>query len=278
MINRWIGIVSAILMLSANAMLLRRDVLPSWFASDPPRARALDLKTGGEINYQYGIFDGSGRRLGYSWNRNSRSLDVLTSQTVTVIQSFSLTDEVALPAICIELVLTYVEGDMPDSLNMRIRGLATRIEVRGEKVSAGSFPCEWRIGEQRGTFVLDPEATRSLGDSIRPFDGLEGLYEGQSWRIRLLNPLAAIIPGAEAERLATREVLVQVTGVETIEGVDGPIDAHVVEAENVRGWFAPDGRLVRQEVTVPLLGVLSLQEEPYDGELRRRILRAGPSQ
>jgi len=275
MINRWIGIVSATLMLTANAMLVTRDVLPSWLASEPPRARALDLKAGDEINQQYGIFDGMDRRLGFSWTRSSKSLDVLTSQTVTVIHPLTLT-EVRLPAVTIELVLTYVEGETPDSLGMRIRGLGTRIEVRGEKVSAGSFPCEWRIGEQRGSFVLDPQATRSLGDSIRPFDGLTGLYEGQSWRIRLLNPLAAIIPGAEAERLATREVLVRVTGVETIETMNGPLETHVVAAENVRGWFATDGRLVRQEVTVPLFGVLRMQEEPYDGDLRRRVLRGGP--
>jgi hypothetical protein len=51
------------------------------------------------------------------------------------------------------------------------------------------------------------------------------------------------------------------------------VEAFVVEAEGMRAWVTPAGRVIRQEFELPLLGTLLLVEEPYDPFLRGRSSR-----
>ncbi|MBU0617110.1 MAG: hypothetical protein KKI02_05290, partial [Planctomycetes bacterium] len=49
--------------------------------------------------------------------------------------------------------------------------------------------------------------------------------------------------------------------------------ANILEAEGMRAWVTPAGRVIRQEFELPLLGTLLLVDEPYDESLRGQSSR-----
>ncbi len=64
--------------------------------------------------------------------------------------------------------------------------------------------------------------------------------------------------------MATSSVLVRVTGTESIEHNGRVVEAFRVEADRAVAWVTSDGRVLRQEVDLPLLGRLTLIDEPFD--------------
>jgi hypothetical protein len=273
MINRWIGIVTLGLMLSVNAALMSRDVLPDWFAGSPPESLALHLQPGDEINVQLGLFDGEGRRLGYAWTRSSRDEELIKVRHKTVLEPLRLSHEVVTPMVCIETDLNYHGKASLDQLRVRVFGFGMQIRLEGEFYPPDHFPCKWQAGARRGEFDLPAETTRALGDVIRPFDSLTGLTVGRSWRVKLLNPLAGIIPDWGPRHMMKDSLLVRVTGREAIEHRGAMVEAFVLEADRIRAWVGPNGQLFRQEFELPLIGRLVLVDEPYDSQTRERVLR-----
>jgi hypothetical protein len=116
---------------------------------------------------------------------------------------------------------------------------------------------------------------------IRRFDRLPNLHVGQSWRIKLLDPLALLTPDLAEADMELEPIIVQVTRTEEIEHRGRKIETFVVEGADATAWVADDGRVLRQEVQVPLIGKLVLLDEPYDPialELARsgRALQSDP--
>ena len=101
MLNRWIGIATLGLMLSVNAALVVRDLLPDWLAGDPPESRSLQLSPGDEISTQVGIFDRRGVRVGYCWTRSDRNGDLITVRNQTILLPLSLPRGMATPTWCL---------------------------------------------------------------------------------------------------------------------------------------------------------------------------------
>ncbi len=277
MINRWIGIVTLGLMLSVNTALLLRDVLPDWLAGEPPKSRALHLRPGDEIAVQLGIFDREGRCVGHSWTVSGRSGDLIAVRHVTVLRSLRLPGGVTIPALRIDTDLNYHGQTSLDKLRVRVSGFGFPIRLEGEFFPPDDFGCEWQVDDRRGELQLPAEATRALGDVIRPFESLTGLHVGQSWRIKVLNPLAGTIPDWGTRNMMTDTMLVRVTRMEQIEHRGAVVQAFVLEAEKLRAWVTPEGRMVRQELELPLFGTLTLIDEPYDPETRRDVLLQPPA-
>lgn len=273
MLNRWVGISSAALMLLANAAIFQRDVLPDWFATDPPRADAYTLQPGEERLAQVGIFDERGRLVGRSWTRSRRpvSADIVITSTTTQLRPVSLPGGVTSPPARIETEVTHKVGvRVVDELSFQVFGLGMPIELRGETMPTGEFPILWKVGPQSGSITLDTTAPAALGDVIRPFDRLPELYVGQSWRLELLNPLKHVLPQLEGRTLGLESVLVQVTGEARIEHGGRTVDVFVVEGGGATAYVGMDGTVLRQVVRVPLLGRLELLDEVYDEEARIR--------
>jgi hypothetical protein len=225
---------------------------------------------------QAGLFDEEGRRVGYGWSHSSRSGDLIMVRNQTVLHARNLPHGVTTPAVRIDLDLnyhTYHGRTGLDELRLQVFGLGVALRLDGQFYPPESFACEWQVGPRRGHFVLPERATRSIGDVIQPFESLTGLVVGQSWRIELVNPLASVIPAWDADDIPTHSLLVRVTGVEQVAHRGGLVEAFVVEAEKIRAWVTPEGRVIRQEVELPLFGKLSLVDEPYDDEVRQRALR-----
>jgi hypothetical protein len=274
MLNRWIGILLAFGMICANGAIVFRDLVPDMLAGDPPPSLAASLEATGERSIQVGIFDDDGRCIGRSWTRARRMGEI------TQVTSNTLLEPHALPAVIhrrirIDTELTYRQQDSRvDMLEFAIHGLDMPISLKGENLPSNEFPCVWHVGPETGSFVVNSEFMRTVGDALKPFDRLPELYVGRSWRLKLFDPLAHLSPQFKSEEMAFQSVLVQVIGEEMIDHGDRRFNAFVVETLGARAWVTEDGRVLRQELNLPLLGRLTLLDEPYNEALRDVAVRA----
>lgn len=283
MLNRWIGISAAFLMILANGAIIWRDMLPTWLAGDPPPSEAAMLAPGAERRVQVGIYEVGGRLMGRSWtlSRCTSVGGIVAVRTTTVLNPIDLPGGVLTPAVRIETMITYrpAAATYVDELEFKMYGLGVPISLHAEAMPTGEFPLQWQVGSQRGSIALDSRAPAALGDVIRPFDRLPELYVGRTWRLQLLDPLAQLLPNLPTTGLGLEPVLIRVTRRETIthRREDGPyeVEAFVVEGGDARAWVAPDGTVLRQEVNLPLVGRLVLLEEPYDDAALSKARRVG---
>jgi len=273
MTNRWIGIAALVFMLAVNAALLMRDLVPSWTAGDPPAVSVLLQDTGTEKRSQTGLFDKSGRRIGCTWTRSTRSTDKNATRSWTVLEALTLSADAITPRLLIDTKLEYQDDGRLESLDTTVQGMGMRIELVGQFVPPNDFPCEWQFGEQRGMFQLPGNATRATGNLLQPFENLSTLRVGQSWRVQMFNPLGGLLGGWHGNSMASEPIIVRVDRIEYIQHNNLGVKAFVIEAERLRAWVTPLGRVVRQEVNLPLLGTLTLEQEPYDDFLRLDSLR-----
>ena len=266
MLNRWIGIACVFLMISGNTVLFMRDILPSWLASDPPQFEDISSQDGAERQIQVGIFDADGQLVGRSWTISHIRGHFLNVDSKTMLYPIRLPGDITTPPVRIDTELSYQErGGLLSELGMRVFGLPASAELYGEFIPPDEFACTWKIERVRqGTFVLDAEATRALGEVLRPFSRLPGLYVGRAWRLHLLDPLAQIVPGLQQNAVLAEPEIVRVTRAETIEHRGRSVEVFVVEARRMRAWVATDGSVLRQEIELPLLGQLVLRDEPFD--------------
>lgn len=272
MANRWLGIALFALMASANMWLFVRDVLPRWWVGNPPDPITTQIAAGSESWIQTVIRDSDGKPIGRSWTHISRQSTVAIHESMTFIESISLPSGQT-PPIRVEIKLTFQEdSDNVDELRMAVAGLPIAVELRGERVSS-QFPCIWTIGDQSGSFILDADSTRSLGDALRPFERLPGLEVGQTWRMKILNPLARVLPGFRKDALEFDTILVRVTREEEIIVGGKAVNALRVEAPQTVGWVGPRGRVLRQEVDLPLIGKLTIEDEPFLEETLETVAR-----
>ena len=285
MLNRWIGILTGFFMILANAAIIYRDVLPGWLAGDPPPSEARLLQPGEHRAVQVGIYDAHGRTVGTSWTLSNRvgEAGTVAVKTTTLLEPIFLPGGITTPRVSIETGVNYsgTTGAV-DTLDFKMFGLGIPISLRCEAMPSGEFPCDWQVGADTGTLGLDSRVPAALGDVIRPFQRLPNLYVGRSWRLDLLDPLARILPQLGQTGLALEPVVIRVTGRQKIEHQGTLVDAFVVESGDTVAWAAPDGRVLRQEVTLPLLGKLILLDEPYDEHAHRAATwattnRSGPN-
>ncbi len=272
MLNRWMGILAFLGMVTVNTLLLTRDVLPGWLAGDPPRSAALQLAEGQRLAEQVGIFDARGHRIGYAWSLCDRDLELTTIRNYTYLFPLRLPQDVSTPALRIDTVLRYHRNNRPDHLQVRVLGLGIPIRLEGEFYPPDDFGCEWQVSEQRGRFVLPAHRIQALGDVLRPFESLTGLHVGQSWHLETINPLAGLLPGWGVENMMTTRTLARVVARQPLETRGRTVDAFVVETDTARAWVAGNGRVLRQELDLPVFGRLVLISEPFDDETRQSIL------
>jgi len=267
-LNRWIGFGCVFLMLVGNATLFVRDVLPGLVVGEPPDPWCM-LPADEERCAQVGIFDSANRLVGRSWTLARAQGEFVKVESVTRLYPIQLPEELVTPHLRIDVDMLYRSADaLVDELVMVIRGLPAVVELRGELITLEEFACKWRVGVPgsgpSGRLVLDAQATRALGQVLRPFSRLPGLRVGQTWRLELLDPLAHVIQGFKSPEILAEPQIVRVSGVETITHRGRKVEAFVVETRQTRAWVAPDGTVLRQEVELPLLGKLLLRDEPFD--------------
>lgn len=263
--NRLIGILALACMLTANVQLVLRDFWPEWTAGAPPVLDRRDLPENDRWRQQAGVYV-KRQRVGTAWTEASRlghdRLTVATSTRLDVIQTGG---DVLLPDLLIETDFVYFDDGRLESLRAQILGFGQLIQVSGRYVPPSDFPCQWQAGDRRGSFVLPASATRSMGDQLQPFRRLGKLTVGMSWRVKVIDPLAGAFSGFTAGGLETRDLVVQVLDKVSIEHLGEMIDAYELRAgNNIRAWISEQGEPVRQEIRMPLLGLVEIISEPFD--------------
>lgn len=280
MLNRWIGIIAAAAMVLANAAIFSRDILPRWLAEDAPPSDVGTLAPGEERFTHVGIYHEREGCIGRSWTRAERQAigGMVSVTTTTVLERIHLPVGITTPPVRIETRLLYrPDQSWIDDLDFRMYGMGIPISLVGAAYPTGEFACTWQVGPQRGDFLLEAGAPAMLGDVIRPFDRLPNLYVGRTWQVKLVDPLSQILPNMKETGLGMEPTVIQVVREETIEHGGKEVKTYVVEGAGARAYVADDGAVLRQEVTLPLLGRLVLLDEPYDEDLLRSAQRAVPN-
>jgi len=262
-VNRIIGIVLAITWVAAMAALIQRDVLPFWTAHETPKPM---LPAG---DYQVAIHHENGTRLGTSWITTTVTAQSTLVRSTTVLDSARISS--MLPVAGTWTLSTDLSYDAEGVLTQFHFGLLApglSADVNAERLER-DYSCIARLGSIQKTMLLDGELSQSLAESLRPFTHLGNLRVGQSWRVRLLDPLAII----KSESLEFRTQIAKVTGRRAIRNGGRTIECFRIQTPSAVAYADDSGLVVRQEVQLPLGGRWILTDEPYDPAARRAAFR-----
>lgn len=247
-----------LLWISAMAALFVRDVWPAWSAQDAPPMTRDKIEELARNRQQFGIFRAKGgERIATAWStlQSLPERTIVRGTVITVAQS-------VLPAFRIESETEFDRDGGLDTFSLRVEGIPqTRITVHGERRGI-YFPVEMHFGTFHPQANLEMAATRLIGDSMRPFTFLPTLSVGQSWRMQVLDPIAAILGG----KTHFRSFVARVTRTETITHNGQPVECFVVETspQQIIAWVDASGRILVQEADIPGIGRIRVSEEPYN--------------
>ncbi len=256
--SRTIGIIITTIWLACMGALIQRDIWPYWQAQDPPERQIPDGA------HQVGIFNGDGRRVGTTWVRTIRMSGNVTVQSLTQLEIGELSNLLPMAgSLFLDSELSYTDGSVLDGFEFRMESAVLSARVKGTRFDR-EFACIAEIGGVKQSMPLDTAQSRFLGDSLRPFTHIEGIEVGQSWRLRLLDPLSML----RGSGMDFRTQLVRVTARETIAHRGAEVSCYRIETEGAIAWADERGRVLRQEVQVPLLGKWVIEDEPYSDRSR----------
>ena len=268
MVTRALNAGVVLLWLTSIAALFIRDILPSWLAGQaPPVVSAQHLRYMRERSRQTGIFGPEGWRIGTNWVEFIPTHDLILVKSTTAIEGFRL-----LPPLRIESQVRLRTDGTLDQFILNVYGAPIPVRLRGENYES-DFACELQMGEVVHRWRMDVETTRMLTQTFKPFTHLPHLRVGQSWQMRIVDPLAALTGGsARFEPMVAR-----VTGTRDIHHRGEDIRCLVVEAPRLRALVAPTGEVLRHELTLPGLGRISGVDEPFDRAALQRVRARIPS-
>ncbi len=240
---------------ASMAWVVWHDVWPGLTAGDPPRMARAEVAANGPVSYQSGIFNKYGHRIGTAWSTYHPIGDTARREDVVYVESFA-----GIPPTLLEITSGFTTDGKLDEFRLEVLGQDVPIEVQGERFGS-MYGFNLRVGTVQERIRLDAKAASLIGDVFRPFASLPGLKAGQSWRMQVLNPIS-IITGL-GDRFVP--MLVRVTRREAVTTTEGAIlDCLVVEAPNATAWVGDDGRVIIQQVELPVGGTLTIRDEPYD--------------
>jgi hypothetical protein len=252
--NRALGTLVTLTWLFAMGALIHRDILPFWQAQDPP---SQNIPPG---QFQVSIHSQHGRRIGTTWVTTTpvASYTLVASRTRLDVGALSGLSTMA-GELFVETELTYAADDTLDEFSLKLDSGALSAIVSGARYGR-EYACTATIGPVTRTLSFDGELSSLLGDSLRPFTYLEGLHVGQSWRLRLIDPLELL----RSQSLDFTTQLVRVTRRETIQHAGRAVECLRIETDGTVAWADDDGRVLRQEVRIPFLGKWVISAEPFD--------------
>ncbi len=257
--NRIAGLTITAVWLVLMALLLTRDVIPYWYAQEPPADRIP------RSNHQVAIYNAAGDRVGTSWVRTVPTGEFKNVLGSTVIDMQRVSNILPVRGLLrLESNLTYnSENELDDFMFIMDAG-GMIAKVHGERYNK-EFACLAEFGQFKRQLALDARMSSFISDGMRPFTHLSGLEVGHTWRLNLLEPMALL---TERE-VRFRVQLVRVTARETIEHHGADVECFRIETDQTVAWADDDGRIIRQEVTIPLLGKWIMIDEVYDDDARR---------
>lgn len=250
----------------AMAALVHRDVLPFWTAQETPRPA---LPTG---NYQVSIRLENGKRVGTTWINTTTSSQSTMVRSMTVLDAAGLVPFLPLSgAWTMHTDLTYDGAGILNDFSFSLAAPGLNAEVSAERLEH-DYSCIARFGTLRRTMLLDGDLSQYLCESLRPFTHLSNLRIGQSWRIRVLDPVALI----KSQSLDFTTQLARVTRREVIRQGGKESACFRIETPAATAWADDKGLVIRQEVQPPWGGRWVMEDEPYDSLARRAAMSGRP--
>ena len=253
--------------LVAMGWLVHHDIAPAWTAQDAPKFTPGDWLTERLARSQARIENKYGQRVGTVWTEFDSRLSGVSRTDLIVLDNVPSFGEFGLPQplkIFIEADYT-TDGEL-DTFRLQMLGYEKKIELLGERYS-GYLAFRLDIGAEMQLFKVDASLAGMIADAFNPFPMLPAIEVGDSWRMHVVNPLAAIT--GVGQKLVP--MLVTVTGKETIDTFRGELECFIVEAGGAKAWVDADGSVLQQEVDLPYGGRYTIIAEPYDENLRVNI-------
>jgi len=261
--NRILGGILAVMWFVAMGTLVHRDVLPYWTAGEAPCQVVPDER------YQVGVWMEGGRRVGTTWVTTTVSPSMRLVRSATKLDLAAIRTVLPLSGdLLLQSDLGYETDDTLDNFNFDLRGMNVQASVEGERFGR-DYACTIHIGGRKWTIGLEGRHSAYLGETLRPFTRLKKLVVGQKWRMRVLDPFAIL----QSQTLEFSVQIAKVAGRETIEHDGRQVPCFRIETEGTVAWADDEGRVLRQEVNVPLLGRFVLVDEPFDREAWKQIVR-----
>lgn len=247
---------------AAMAWLVRHDIIPQFTARDVPRFTAAEADAHPPERSQARIEDRTGRRIGTVWSIPTVSSAGVSRQDVFFIERLSM-----LPMLRIEVSSDFTPDGRLDTFHLQLFGASERVELEGEEYS-GNLAFRLMVGRQEQLFKVDAAAAGMIGDVFRPFPALPQIEVGQSWRMHVVNPLAAVT-GIGTKLIP---MIVTVQDREPVATPEGPVECFVLATDRgARAWVDAHGNVLRQEVEAPIGGRLVIVAEPFDDELLAHV-------
>ncbi len=254
MFTRTTGLLVVPLWLAAMGWLVAHDVWPAWTAQEPPLLRPSDwLREEGQ-QAQFTLYHG-GREIGTIWTKYVGQTSVQRTDVIWIHQF-------PIPIAPLRLVVTsvFTPDGLLDEFTVALARRGTDINLHGERFHA-DFSFELRHGPMTSTFKIPLTGGNLLGGGFNPFGQLTDLRVGQTWRMQVFNPVAALT--GVGDRFLS--MLVEVTGEETIATPTGYRRCFVVESQSAKAWVDERGAVLIQEMTLPLAGNFRIVlEETFD--------------
>jgi hypothetical protein len=258
--HRCIGLFLGITWIFAMSALIQRDVLPFWLAGESPRQAFPEGK------YQIAILNDAGRRVGSTWVTTSKITSLSTVHSITVLDLRSAVGLIPFAnRVMLENNLSFgAEGELTEFTFILQGPGFPLVNISGERYGR-DFACTAKIGSHTTTIPFDAQLSEYIGESMRPFTHLRNLHVGQSWRLRTVDPFALV----KGQTLEFTSELAKVTRKETISHQGDKRDCFRIETRGATAWADASGLILRQEVSIPVLGRWTMLDEPFDPEARK---------
>lgn len=261
MFTRTTGFVIVPVWMAAMAWLIVHDVVPAWTALPPPAVRTTG-HLGENANVQYVLSDASGP-IGRIWTTYLVDDDAIRRDDCIWIERSPF--EIAPLRVSVTSVFT-VAGDL-DEVTVLLDNADHRLKLHGERFDS-DFSFLLTSGVTRISAFKVPIADGAMiTGALNPFSSLPDLRVGQRWRMQVFNPFATLLPlGDKFVR-----VIAEVTHEERIKVHGKDVNCLVVQAPNVKAWATADGAVLKQALTLPVIGELLVErEESFDREAMTR--------
>ncbi len=247
-------------------LLIQRDVVPFWAAQEPPSP----LTPVGQ--YQVAITNDAGLRIGTNWVTTIRTGQIHRVSGLTHFDAHRLAGPMPIAGdLFLKSELEYLDDGRLEQFLFRLYANGVEARIKGERF-VSDYACIVTIGSIEKTIKLDGMLSQYLGESLRPFTHLPDLHIGQSWRIRLLDPFSIF----QDDQLSFTTQVAKVVGRETIVHSGEKVDCFRIETDGSVAWADQSGRVLEQEVEVPLLGKFHLKDEPFDNRFYRKTSKKMP--
>ena len=252
MFTRTTGFFIVPLWLAAMGWVVAHDVWPAWTAPDPPRVLGTDWLKGEGNKAQFSIlYDNA--PIGTIWTKYLVGEDSVQRSDLIWIERLPI--DVAPLRFIIESVFT--SDGLLDEFTVQLRNRDGEARLHGERFHS-DFSFTLDSGPVQEAFKMPLVDGGVVTGAFNPFNQLTDLSVGQTWRVQVFNPVAALT-NSVAYRFYS--MLVKVTGEETIITADGERNCLVVEAPNAKAWVDRRGVVYVQEMTLPITGKIRIVRE-----------------